>query len=277
MNHPTTVEVTTGTLDVPDAKLYYEVRGTGPAVLLVGAPMNADAFAPLADLLSVDHTVITTDPRGINRSTVDDREQDSTIELRADDLSRLLAHLDAEPAVVLGSSGGAVSVLGLAQAHPEQVHTVIPHEPPLQELLDDRDQIRAASEDMIATYESGDPVGAGRKFCAIANLDLPEPVFQMVFGGDRDAQQVADDDYQYGRMLRPSTQWIPDFDRLRSIPTRIVVGIGEESGTQLCERTSLALAAGIGVEPTWFPGGHIGFAEDPDRFAIRLRDVLGER
>ena len=39
-------------LDVPDATLYYEVRGHGPLVALVGAPMHAEAFAPLADLLA---------------------------------------------------------------------------------------------------------------------------------------------------------------------------------------------------------------------------------
>ncbi|MFG6202597.1 alpha/beta fold hydrolase [Nonomuraea sp. JJY05] len=60
--------ITTATLDVPDARLYYEVRGQGPLVALVGAPMDAVSFAPLADLLAADHTVLTTDPRGINRS-----------------------------------------------------------------------------------------------------------------------------------------------------------------------------------------------------------------
>ncbi|MFG6202598.1 alpha/beta fold hydrolase [Nonomuraea sp. JJY05] len=55
--------------------------------------------------------------------------------MRADDLSRLLTHLDARPATVLGSSGGAVTALALAQARPEQVHTVIAHEPPLLNLL----------------------------------------------------------------------------------------------------------------------------------------------
>src|SRR4051794_29333163 len=113
--------VTAGTLGVPDGRLYFEMRGTGPLVVLVGAPMGADAFAPVADLLAADHTVLTTDPRGVGRSPLEDPEQDSTPELRADDLSRLLTHLRAGPAVVLGSSGGAVTALALAQAHPEQV------------------------------------------------------------------------------------------------------------------------------------------------------------
>ena len=66
----------------------------------------------------------------------------------------------------------------------------------------------------------------------------------------------------------------PDLTSLRAATTRIVVGIGDESDGQLCDRTSTALAAALGIEPTMFPGGHIGFVEDPDRFANRLHAVL---
>src|SRR5918998_3358870 len=152
------------TLTVPGARLHYEVRGSGPLVVLAGAPMNADAFAPLADLLAADHTVVTTDPRGINRSPLDDPGQDSTPELRADDLARLITHVDAGPAAVFGSSGGAVTALALVQAHPELVRTSIAHEPPFFALLDDRERLAAQNEDLIATYLSGDVLGAWAKF-----------------------------------------------------------------------------------------------------------------
>jgi len=272
-----TASVTTGSLRVPDASLYYEVRGQGPVVVLVGAPMDARPFAPLADLLAGDHTVLTTDPRGINRSPVDDRDRDSTAEMRADDLARLLMHLDAGPAAVLGSSGGAVSALALAQAHPDLVHTVVAHEPPLLDLLDDREQLRAGTEDIIATHLAGDVVGAFRKFLAQANITLPEAVFEQMSGGERSPQDVADDHFQHAHMLRPTAWWRPDVTALRSVATRIVVGIGEESGGQICERTSIALAAALGVEPTRFPGDHIGFVGIPDAFGTRLRAVLQPR
>jgi pimeloyl-ACP methyl ester carboxylesterase len=61
---PSSLAPTAQTLEVPGARLYYEVRGTGPLVVLVGAPMDAGPFAPLADLLADDYTVLTTDPRG---------------------------------------------------------------------------------------------------------------------------------------------------------------------------------------------------------------------
>ncbi|MBQ1047515.1 alpha/beta hydrolase [Micromonospora sp. C51] len=275
MNATSTVPVTAATLEVPGARLYYEVRGQGPLVVLVGAPMDARSFAPLADLLAADHTVLTTDPRGINRSPVDDRDRDSTPELRADDLFRLLSHFGRGPAAVLGSSGGAVSALALAQIHPEQVHTVIAHEPPLDELLDDRQELREQTEDMIATYLSGDVRGAWAKFLATANIHLPDEVFEAMVG-ERDAQTAADEHFQFAHMLRATTRWQPDVAVLRSAPTRIVVGIGDDSSGQLCDRTSTALAAALGVAPTMFPGGHIGFVEDPERFATRLRVALYE-
>jgi pimeloyl-ACP methyl ester carboxylesterase len=267
--------VTTGTLGVPGARLHYEVRGAGPWVLLVGAPMGAAAFAPLAGLLATDHTVLTTDPRGVGRSPVDDLEQDSTPELRADDLSRLIAHLGAGPVTAVGSSGGAVSVLALAQAHPEQVATVIAHEPPLQELVDDRDQLREGTERIIATYLAEGSAAAWREFLAVADIVVPEDdAATAPPAGEPDPQAVADERHFFLHELRGTTRWQPDVAALRHVSTRVVVGIGERSGGELCDRTSRALAAALGSQPTMFPGSHIGFVEDPAAFGARLREVL---
>ena len=268
--------ITVGALRVPGARLHYEVRGTGPLIALVGAPMDATSFAPLADLLAADHTVLTTDPRGINRSPLEDPDQDSTPELRADDLSRLIDHLGAGPAIVLGSSGGAVTALALTQARPEQVGTLIAHEPPVNEMLDDRERLRAHTEDVIATHLAGDVAGAWRKFLADANIRLPEPVFEQMFGPDRDPRRLADEHRWFTHELRETVLFVPDVAALcaAAASTRIIIGIGEQSRGQACDRTSTTLAAALGIEPTMFPGGHTGFAEDPAGFNARLREVL---
>jgi pimeloyl-ACP methyl ester carboxylesterase len=265
------------TLDVDDAGLYYEVRGTGPLVVLAGAPMDARSFAPLADLLSTDYTVLTTDPRGINRSPLDNPEQNSTPRQRAADLAALITQVGGGPAIAFGSSGGAVSVLALAQLHPETVSTVIAHEPPLLNLLDDRVEQLRLSEDLRATYLAGDPIGAWGKFFAQANIFLPEGALEGMFGGERDPQSVADEVFWFAHELGESVSWQPDIDVLRDGPVHIVVGIGEGSAGQLCERTSTALATGLGVTPTRFPGDHTGFAEDAAGFAPVLRAVLADR
>ena len=274
MNPSSTATPAGATLRVPDATLHYEVRGQGPLVALVGAPMDATSFAPLADLLAAGHTVLTTDPRGVGRSPVDDPGGDSTPERRADDLARLVAHLDAGPAVVLGSSGGAVTALALAQAHPERVATVVAHEPPLTELLDDREEQHARTDAIIAAYLAGDVTGAWAMFLDQAGVTLPEHVFEEMFGGARDPHEVANQDHWFAHELRATTRWRPDVAALRDGPVHIVVGLGEESRGQFCDRTSTALAAALDIEPTAFPGGHTGFMEDPGAFATRLRAVL---
>lgn len=267
----------TDMLRVPGADLYLEIRGRGPLIALAGAPMDARPFAALADLLAVDHTVLTADPRGIHRSRVEDRGQDSTPELRADDLARLIEHVDAGPAVVLGSSGGAVTALALTQARPELVHTLIAHEAPLEELLEDHAELRAQTEAMVARYLSGDVVGAWEQFFSDAGIEVPVDMVAQMFGGDRDPQVVADEHHWFARELRCSTWWMPDVQTLRSSPVRIVLGIGEDSGGQACDRTSRALGALIGTDPVPFSGDHTGFVDRPVEFVARLRDVLGDR
>ncbi|HZX03303.1 alpha/beta hydrolase [Kribbella sp.] len=262
------------TYEVSDADLYYEVRGSGPLVVLVGAPMDADAFAPLADLLAPDHTVLTLDPRGVKRSTLAPGGT-SRPEQRADDLAALIRHVDAGPAVVLGSSGGAVSALALAQYHPDVVRTVIAHEPPLDRLLPDADELLAKSEKLMAGYLAGDVVGAWKQFFQLANIYLPDDVAEMMFGGDRDPQQVAAERFWFGHEMRETITWLPDVAKLREAD--VMIGLGEESTGQLCDRTSTALAGLLGIEPTRFPGGHTGFADAPEPFAAALRTVLGAR
>jgi pimeloyl-ACP methyl ester carboxylesterase len=68
--------LTTHTLDVPRARLYYERRGSGPPLLVIGSPMDSTGFAPLADALAQDCTVVTYDPRGIGNSSREDATVD---------------------------------------------------------------------------------------------------------------------------------------------------------------------------------------------------------
>jgi pimeloyl-ACP methyl ester carboxylesterase len=268
------VRVTPGTLPVPGVRLYYELRGSGPLLAIVGAPMHAAPFAPLADLLAADHTVLTMDPRGHFGSVLDDPDADSSPESRADDLARLIRHVDAGPAIVLGSSGGAITALALVQSDPQLVRTVVAHEPPLALLLEDREEQLAANEDTIATYVSGDTLGAVRKFMANAGFVMPEEVFLQVFGGEKSPDELASERFFYLHELRGTAGWAPDLVALRAEADHLVIGIGDTSAGQFCDRASRALADELKIEPALFPGGHGGFMEDPAKFADRLREVI---
>src|SRR6185312_409429 len=134
---------------------------------------------------------------------VRDRTAPSTPRQRGADLARLVDHVDRGPAALaLGSSGGAVSVLALAEEHPDRVAVVIAHEPPLLELLPDRDELVAGTEEMLALFETGDRVATFRKFMAIANLQLPDEVVEMMVSADASPQELADETFQYRNMYR---------------------------------------------------------------------------
>ena len=112
MNSSPTATVTAATLQIPDGELYYEVRGSGPLLLVVGQPMTSAPFAALADDLAADHTVVTYDPHGVGESSVDDRSLPITPEIEADDLAAIADELGLGPAAMMGTSGGAIAGLG---------------------------------------------------------------------------------------------------------------------------------------------------------------------
>lgn len=265
---------TTHTLDVPGARQYYEVRGAGPLLFVVGSPMDAAAFAPVADALAGDHTVVTLDPRGISGSTLDDPEQDSTPELRADDVAAVLDALGAESADLFGSSGGAVTGLALAERHPGRVRTLVAHEPPLLELLPDAAERRAATEDLIETFHREGVGAAWMKFMVNAGFDLSADDAPAPPPGEPSEQDLANSARFFGHELRGTTLHVPDIATLTAGSTRIVVGIGATSGGLVTHQTSKALADLLGTPPVEFPGDHGGFIGQPEEFAEALRKVL---
>lgn len=264
----------THSLDVPGARLHYEVCGAGPLLLVIGSPMPAADFAPLADALAGSHTVVTYDPRGLAHSTIDDPAQDATPELRADDVAAIIDAMGGR-ANVFGSSGGAVTGLALAERHPEKLGTLIAHEPPVVELLPDGSQQRAATDDIIETFHRDGPGAAWHKFMVNAGFDVDElsgPPPGPQPSADEQAKQLADMTRFFDHELRATTRYVPDIAALRA--ARVVVGIGVDSRRLVTYRTSTALADLLGTEPVDFPGDHAGFMGAPGAFADRLREVL---
>lgn len=261
--------LSTHILEVPGARLHYEVRGAGPLLLILGAPMAAAEFAPLAHALAGDHTVVTADPRGIAGSSVDDPTENSIPERRADDVAAILDDLGAPTADVFGSSGGAVTGLSLVARHPGRVRTLVAHEPPLLELLPDAAAQRAATEDIIATFNRDGMFAAWGKFMANAGFDIPTGAPEMPEPSDQDLRDAA---HFFNHQLRSTTRFLPDIHALKR--GRVVVGLGEESGRLLTKRTTIALAELLGTRPVMFPGDHGGFMGAPGAFAEVLRKVL---
>jgi len=143
------------TLKVPGATLYLEVQGSGPVLLLIcGGIYDARTYAGLAQQLADRYTVVAYDRRGNSRSPLDEPPAEQSIEVHADDARRLLTIVAGdERAYVFGNSSGAMFGLELAARHPAQVRVLVAHEPPIFELLPDRDHwrevIKAAEEAFV--------------------------------------------------------------------------------------------------------------------------------
>ena len=265
---------TTHTLAVPGARLHYEVRGTGPVLAVIGSPMAASEFAALAEALADTRTVITYDPRGISASIVEDPGQDSTPELRGDDVVAILDAVGADRADVFGSSGGAVTGLAIVTRHPERVRTLVAHEPPLLELLPDAAEQRAQTDDIVETFHAQGLGAAWAKFMTCAGFDLGEGGAPAEPPGKPSSQDLANSARFFDHELRLTTRYVPDVSALTASPARVVVGVGVDSGHLVTHRTSTALAELLGTVPVEFPGDHGGFLGEPEKFAARLTEVL---
>ena len=289
----TTIGMTTHTLDVPGAVLTYDVRrnesSTHPVLLMIGSPMGAAGFGALSEHFT-DRTVVTYDPRMSDRSKRTDGATQTTVEEQADDVHRLISALDAGPVDLFASSGGAVNALALVAKYPEQVRTLVAHEPPDAAVLPDADAALAAARDIHETYmRSGRGPGMA-KFMALTSLkgeipadfaDRPAPDPAM-FGMPTEDDGSRDDPL-IGHTIIPITSYLPDFEALKAAPTRIVMAAGAESKGEMAHRGAFAVAERLGMEPVIFPshhggflGGEYGWAGDPDAFAAVLREVLSD-
>ncbi len=295
-----TDQLTSHRLAVPGGEVYYEVRGSGPLLLVVGQPMTSAPFAPVAELLAEDHTVVTYDPHGVGQSTVDDPSLPVTPEIEGDDLALIVDAVGTGPADVFGTSGGAVAGLALAVHHPDRVRTLIAHEPPVTELVADAPQVRAVIDDIEDAYRAGGSGAAWGKFISLVMYSglVPEdgvpPATWPPPGAEADGDQApepdgsqgaeeppsekqqADDELFFLRMLKPFTRYQPKVDQLRSGAPRVVIAVGETSQGEVAMRSAAALAERLGQTPVVFPGDHGGFMADPAAFAAKIREVLAE-
>jgi len=284
-------EPTTHTLEVPGALLTYDVRpgdsNTAPILVLIGSPMGAGGFGTLARHFT-DRTVVTYDPRGVERSKKADDTSNSTPDQHADDLHGLISKLGAGPVEMFASSGGAVNALALVAKHPEQVSTLVAHEPPAAQVLPDREHALAACADIHETYLRAGMGPAMAKFIAIVSYEgpigpdyagrpAPDP---RMFGLPAQDDGSRNDPLLMQNMVS-CTHYQLDFKALKGASTRIVIAVGAEGASTLANRAGVAVAARLGNTPVIFPGNHGGFLGgeygqqgDPDAFAATLREVL---
>ena len=159
------VEEINGTL------LHYEEAGRGePLVLVHGAWVDCRSWDLVVPALADSFHVVRYDLRGHGQSLIDPPDA-GTVHDDVADLVALIEWLDLGEVNVAGISSGACIALRFACEHPAMVRRVLPHEPPVgelladdpesQELLDEIGEMMRAVAQQIA---DGDHRGAGQRF-----------------------------------------------------------------------------------------------------------------
>ncbi|UJW28469.1 hypothetical protein L3Q67_24665 [Saccharothrix sp. AJ9571] len=153
--------------------------------------------------------------------------------------------------------------------------------------MPDRDAALAAALEINRTYRRDGFGAAMAKFIMLVSHEGPipagfadQPADPALFGLPT-ADDGSRDDPLVGQNMVTSNHYRHDFDALRSASTRVVIGVGTESGSILPGRAAVAVAERLDATPVVFPGGHDGFlggeygmTGEPDAFAGKLREVL---
>ena len=270
-------------LSVPGATLHCETIGEGPLLLFIpGGALDAGAYGDLARELADRYTVVSFDPRGNSRSTLDDPPVDLRVEIQADDVVRIIDAMGGAPALVFGGSGGAQIALDVAARYPSHVDVVVAHEPPCSLLLDDPQDAVASDRRIHTAFLAGGVRGGIEAFMTESGMHA---------SNDKTPASVAPDNEEsrntskrvsanltafFAHGLLPLSMYEPDVHVLRQRSSRLEIGIGVDSAGLVTARTSDALARRLDITTTTFPGGHTGYTTHPAAFAAALDLLLSE-
>jgi pimeloyl-ACP methyl ester carboxylesterase len=282
-------------LERAEVDLAYDVQGPlptadgRPPLLMIAQPMDASGFATLASHFP-DRTVVTYDPRGLGRSSRKDGRVDHAPTVQANDVHAVIEALGAGPVEMFASSGGAVTALALVAAHPDDVVTLVAHEPPLIPVLPDAEAAERARAGVRDAYEAKGRGAGMAAFIAMTSWrgEFTDEYFAQPAADPVQFGMPTEDDGSRDDPLLSDRSWAvssyrPDVDALAATPTRVVIAVGEESLSTFTGRTALATAELLGQQAIVFPshhggflGGEFGYGGQPEAFARKLRDVLDE-
>ncbi|GIF52225.1 pimeloyl-ACP methyl ester carboxylesterase [Asanoa ferruginea] len=262
-------------LHVDGARLYYQVTGSGPVLLISqSGEGDADRTVDLVGNLADRFTVVTYDRRGLSRSGPAGA---ASIRRHAEDAAAILNEVTDAPAHLLGLSLGAVIGLHIMSVQPGLIARLIAHEPIALPFLTtaDADAARSSLLGVRRVHQQAGWRAAAAEVATVLGIDPTrqetEPGITRFPFTD---QRAANFEYFLANDLDAA---LNDTLRLADIPRdgRIVPAVGTTSPTDGFDYLAgLALADHLGVPVQRFPGGHNGNLTHPRAFAHRVRELL---
>jgi acetyltransferase/esterase len=257
-------------LEVPGARLYYEIHGHGPLLIMVpGASGVSDSFRMVATHLAVNYTVALYDRRGFSRSQLEGpQDYGHRLQTDADDMRRLIEHLGDEPATVFGASSGAIVALELFTRHPCVVHTLVPLEPPvMQQLTDGQKWV----DFFFEVYDLYRQRGIEPAIATFRERAFPETDRRVMAGA---LKNDANASYWFEHELRQYPPVELNVEALGRHAERIVLAVGREARGYPAHEATVALGRTLGRDLVELPGGHVGFIAHPEEFARELAQTI---
>jgi pimeloyl-ACP methyl ester carboxylesterase len=264
-----------GLIDTGAAKLYYEMRGSGPPLLLItGGAGDAGEWAAVAPGLADGHTVITYDRRGMSRSPRPDGWTATSISEQADDAAGLLRALEAAPAMVVGHSGGASIACELVARHPQLVRHAVLYEAPLLAVVPDGEAVVAGFRAVLdRAMADGGPRRAMELFMrANASDEVVDQVLASVPPADLD--RILGNGVVFFELELPMyAGFVPDREGMRASGVPLTVVVGAENRETWYGAAAAWLAEGTGAELVELPGGHGGLFTHPQALVELVRGL----
>ena len=256
---------------MPGGELHYEAEGDGvPVVLVHGLGLDARMWDDQVPALEDIARVVRYDARGFGRST---RDADTSYS-HADDLWRLLAHLEIDTAVLVGLSMGGRIVVEATLTAPTRVRALVL----LDAVLDGVPWDPASERGMQAVGEGLRAGGLDEAKAAWLRHDFFVPARRTAEVARRLAEMVGDYSGVNWTSPDPHASHPNSIERLATIaaPTTVVTG---ELDVPCFQEMSDVLADRIpGARKVTVPGvGHMVNMEAPEAVNALLREVVLDR
>ena len=253
-------------------KLFREVVGEGPAILMMHAVGLDHAYLRAHDALADEHRVIYYDHRGNGRSP---REGELTHAQWHADAAALLDELGEDRATIYGHSYGAWLALGFALAYPQRVERLV--------LCGGSPQFDYAPE-AIANAQALDPTSAAKLVQALS-APLPDDAaletmwracLQLYFHGPANPALLDGTIFSASAFAAAMAE-LATFatePRLPELPMRVLILTGTYDYITPPKHARRLLAAPHATYVEFADSGHFPFAEEPDRYLDVLRTWL---
>jgi pimeloyl-ACP methyl ester carboxylesterase len=256
------------------AEIYCEHRGKGPSLLLIhGAMEDAGFYSSAAEILADRFKVITYDRRCNSRSS-GDRRTDMSVAQQARDAAAIIEKIGDGKAIVVGRSGGAVIGLELAAIRPELIDSIIVHESPVIEILDETEKHQWRSF-VKEVYEKSLNEGSD-----VAQTEFMKSLVNVPFDSypqDLNERLSGNVNFFFKHELIGFFGYSPKINTIRNNKVNIITAVGANSKDAYYVRATKALAFELGCDNVEFPGHHDVCFWMPKEFADAIKSTLSRQ